>query len=137
MNLSPGTRRAPTTTKVCNRTNSRSWAAKKRISGHFALTRFLFCHVVLPGCDMVTDFMTFLTLLEPHPNWALLTLGWMFMPLTIQLNIFIYGKLRAFLCLSCYGKDVKQDKLFSVILHLPFLRPIHCGLYSPQCTITI
>ena len=125
MHPSPGTRRAPTTTKVCNRTSSRSWTVKKRISGHFALMRFLFCHVVLPGCDMVTDFLTFLSLSEPHPKWSLLTLGWMFMPLAIQLNIFISGKLRAFLCRSCYGKDVKQDKLSKVMLHLPFLRPIY------------
>ena len=95
------------------------------ISGQFALTRFLLCHVALPGCDMATDFLTFLSLSELHPMWSLITLSWMFLPLVIQLHNFIYGQLRAFWYLHFYGKEVENGKLLSALLHTPFVRPLY------------
>ena len=58
----------------------------------FKLIKFLFFNVILPLFDIGTDVHTFITYLfyDNNPNWAYLTLLWIFNPFLVYLGKFAY-----------------------------------------------
>ena len=77
--------------------------------------KFLFTNVALPLFDIGTDFQAFIFYLfyYDHPNWALLTLFWIFNPFFVQLAKFVADLYNT--------READWKNLF---LHIPFVIPI-------------
>ena len=55
-----------------------------------AVLKFVFFNTFLGGIDVSTDLDTFLLLVENHPNWAALTMTWMFTPFVMHALAFLF-----------------------------------------------
>ena len=84
------------------------------------ILKFLFFKSVIPTADQGTDLMTFVTLWsQGHPNWAFLTLFWVFLPWLFQVLIVILVWMRSF----C--KDEKFcEKMKKSFTYFPMVGPI-------------
>ena len=86
----------------------------------FKLFKFIFFNIILPVFDISTDVQAFILYLfyDNHPNWAYLTLFWIFNPFFVQLFKFVF--------ILYYNRKAEWCNLF---LHLPFVIPIkNCWL---------
>ena len=91
----------------------------------------------MPVSDVGTDFSTFLSLEgDGQAWWAALTLGWMFVPVTIRLATFIYLSIRNMCDSDSEGRVTSEGKcevplsfFKGVIVHLPFCLPLY-NLYN-------
>jgi len=79
------------------------------------LLKFVFFNVILPIFDISTDVHAFILYLfyDNHPNWAYLTLFWIFNPFLVQIFKFVF--------ILYYNRKAEWCNLF---LHLPFVIPI-------------
>ena len=87
--------------------------------------KFIFFNVLLPLCDIGTDFQAFLVYLladdHRHPYWALLTLFWIFNPFLVHLCKFV-----AILFLT------KEADWKNLCIHIPFVIPLNNCYYAYQ-----
>ena len=58
--------------------------------GWDAVLKFVFFNAILGGSDVTTDLLTFFTLVDNHPNWAALTMTWMFTPFVMHALAFLF-----------------------------------------------
>ena len=82
----------------------------------FKLIKFLFFNVILPLFDIGTDVQVFILYLffDKHPNWAFLTLFWIFNPFLVHLGTFAY----------ILFFDTKNADWRNLFLHIPFVIPL-------------
>ena len=52
--------------------------------------KFAFFNAFLGLADVSTDLATFFTLVYDHPNWAALTMTWMFTPFVMHALAFLF-----------------------------------------------
>ena len=82
-----------------------------------AIAKFIVFNSVLPLFDMGTDirsFVFYLSAVTYHPNWAALTLMWIFVPFVLHLVKFVYH------LLAKTGEADWKD----LLLHFPFVLPL-------------
>ena len=82
----------------------------------FKLSKFVFFNVILPFVDIGTDVHAFILYLfyDNNPNWAYLTLFWIFNPFLVHLGTFAY----------ILFFDTKNADWRNLFLHIPFVIPI-------------
>ena len=82
----------------------------------FKLIKFFFFNVILPLFDIGTDVQVFILYLffDKHPNWAFLTLFWIFNPFLVHLGTFAY----------ILFFDTKNAAWSNLFLHIPFVIPL-------------
>ena len=97
----------------------------------FKLIKFLLFNVILPLFDIRTDFQAFILYLfyDNHPNWAFLTLFWIFNPFFVQLFKFV-GILYYTKKADWYTKKgLLQKECYKLFLHFPLVIPFkNCKL---------
>ena len=83
----------------------------------FALLKFIFFNTALNGSDIFTDFLTFVTFttVSYHPNYAAISLAWMFVPFIIQLCQYAKAK---------WYRHKKDSTIKKALLHFPFVLPL-------------
>ena len=86
----------------------------------FALLKFIFFNSALNGSDIFTDFLTFVTFttVSYHPNYAAISLAWMFVPFIIQLCQYAKAKWYR------HKKDSTSRHIKKALLHFPFVLPL-------------
>ena len=92
----------------------------------FAVLKFFVFNSALSTADVLTDLLTFLALLDNNPNWAGLTLYWMWNPFLVHTAIFLYNKAfckRGQTCNTSHGLMNEFYKEAGV--HLPFVSSMH------------
>ena len=85
------------------------------------LLRFLFFNVALPTVDVVTDLITFFTLLPDHPNWAHIILTWMFTSFSVHAALFFIKAV----WMDNKQKTCLQDFYREVVIHFPGVATFH------------
>ena len=82
----------------------------------FKLFKFFSFNIFLPIFDISTDVQAFILYLfyDNHPNWAYLTLFWIFNPFLVQLFKFFFFILY----------DKKKPDWCNLFLHFPFVIPL-------------
>ena len=88
----------------------------------FALLKFIFFNSALNGSDIFTDFLTFVTFttVSYHPNYAAISLAWMFVPFIIQLCQYAKAKWNWYR----HKKDSTSRNIKKALLHFPFVLPL-------------
>ena len=91
----------------------------------FAVLRFFFFNVILPGLDVGTDFWTFFELLPGDPRWAFLTLTWTVMPFCVRLVFYLFRKGAGTLKRCDTWSELGSQFNKEVISHLPLVSSLH------------
>ena len=81
-----------------------------------SIWKFLTFNTGLPLFDMGTDFRTFffyLSVASFHPNWAMLTLGWILVPFFLHVCKFLHHLV-----------TTGEAKWKELLLHVPFVLPL-------------
>ena len=88
----------------------------------FALLKFIFFNSALNGSDIFTDFLTFVTFttVSYHPNYAAISLAWMFVPFIIQLCQYAKARWNWYR----HKKDSTSRHIKKALLHFPFVLPL-------------
>ena len=87
-----------------------------------SIWKFLTFNTGLPLFDMGTDFRTFffyLTVASFHPNWAMLTLGWILVPFFLHVCKFLHHLV-----------TTGEAKWKELLLHVPFVLPLRNAFYA-------
>ena len=92
----------------------------------FAVLKFFVFNSALSTADVLTDLLTYLALLDNNPNWAGLTLYWMWNPFVVHSAIFLFNK--AF-CKRGKTSNTIQELMHEFYkqagVHLPFVASVH------------
>ena len=87
-----------------------------------SIWKFLTFNTGLPLFDMGTDFRTFffyLSVASFHPNWAMLTLGWILVPFFLHVCKFLHHLV-----------TTGEAKWKELLLHVPFVLPLRNAFYA-------
>ena len=87
-----------------------------------SIWKFLTFNTGLPLFDMGTDFRTFffyLSVASFHPNWAMLTLGWILVPFFLHVCKFFHHLV-----------TTGEAKWKELLLHVPFVLPLRNAFYA-------
>ena len=87
-----------------------------------SIWKFLTFNTGLPLFDMGTDFRTFffyLSVASFHPNWAMLTLGWILVPFFLHICKFLHHLV-----------TTGEAKWKELLLHVPFVLPLRNAFYA-------
>ena len=87
-----------------------------------SIWKFLTFNTGLPLFDMGTDFRTFffyLSVASFHPNWAMLTLGWILVPFLLHVCKFLHHLV-----------TTGEAKWKELLLHVPFVLPLRNAFYA-------
>ena len=78
------------------------------------ISKFLFFNSVLPSLDIGTDIKAFLYHLDyDHPQWAILTIAWVFNPFAIHVGKFFYEL-----------ATTRKAGWFELFIHVPLVQPL-------------
>ena len=92
----------------------------------FAVLKFFVFNSVLTTADVLTDLLTFLALLDNNPNWAGLTLYWMWNPFLVHTAIFLYKKAFYKRNQTCKTfRELMHEFYKEAGVHLPFVASVH------------
>ena len=87
-----------------------------------SIWKFLTFNTGLPLFDMGTDFRTFffyLSVASFHPNWAMLTLGWILVPFFLHVCKFLHHLV-----------TTGEAKWKELLLHVPFVLPLRNAFFA-------
>ena len=98
----------------------------------FAVLRFFVFNSALSTADVLTDLLTFLALLDSNPNWAGLTLYWMWNPFLVHTAIFLFNKAFCKRGQTNYNsfhfisiRELVHEFYKEAGIHLPFVASVH------------
>ena len=89
-----------------------------------SIWKFLTFNTGLPLFDMGTDFRTFffyLSVASFHPNWAMLTLGWILVPFFLHVCKFLHHLV-----------TTGEAKWKELLLHVPFVLPLRNAYFAQK-----
>ena len=96
----------------------------KLVPFNSSIWKFLTFNTGLPLFDMGTDFRTFffyLSVASFHPNWAMLTLGWILVPFLLHVCKFLHHLV-----------TTGEAKWKELLLHVPFVLPLRNAFYAQK-----
>ena len=90
----------------------------------FAVLKFFVFNLPLSTADVLTDLLTFLALLDSNPNWAGLTLYWMWNPFLVHTAIFLLKKAFGIGHRSTTFSEFMSEFYKDAGVHIPFISPV-------------